>query len=360
MRPRNLTALLAGLLLLMCTAVWAAAAQSDNPQGPEKTKAQQALVAAMQELGVKKGDPRLLVLTNAGYGQLGGQTTEAFLDLAAETTGRTMGTRSLLPVHTAITEPLWFSLYRPDTHRLIFIKSQGPDFQTQSIDAHPDKLLTPEGWKTAAAGIIGNKRLFSVASISLSWSNKPAWPLLLAAAFHDHFCPGLNSGYFAAEYLKTKLPLNKGDKYVFVAAPAKCAADTVQVMFNTTMGKQAAYGMFIGKKDWGKYFGQGTAPALIAMRVNKKSDRCEGLVLGLNWQQAYQDTGVKAEEHAPPGGPQNPLFWISRVKMSWKLAGMPLEKKMAYLEEVKRFSGKAGLAHQVAAGDPYLVTWEKK
>jgi formylmethanofuran dehydrogenase subunit E-like metal-binding protein len=359
LRTRNLTAFAAGLLALFCGLFWAAASPAENPFGPEKHKARQALTAAMAELGVKKGETPFLVLTNAGYGQLGGRTTEAFLDLAADTTGRTMGTQSLLPVHTSVDEPLWFSLYRPDTHRLVFITSQGPDFKTQFIDAHPDKLFTPEGWKTAAAGLIGNKRLFSVASISLTWSAKPAWPLLLAATFHDHFCPGLNSGYIAAEYLKKKLPLQKGEKYVFVAAPSKCAADAVQVIFNATAGKEGTYGMSIGKQDWGKYFGQGTSPALIAMRVNQGSDTCEGVVLGMNWKQAYEDTGVKAEEHAPKDGPQNPLFWTSRVKMSKRLASMPLEKQMAYLEEVKRFSGKAGLAHQVAAGNPYQVPWQK-
>jgi len=359
LRTRNLTAFAAGLLALFCGLFWAAASPDENPFGPEKPKAQQALTASMAELGIKKGEAPFLVLTNAGYGQLGGRSTEAFLDLAADTTGRTMGTRSLLPVHTAMDEPLWFSLYRPDTHRLVFITSQGPDFKTQFIDAHPDKLLTPEGWKAAASGIIGNKRLFSVASISLTWAEKPAWPLLLAAAFHDHFCPGLNSGYFAAEYLKKKLPLHTGEKYVFVAAPSKCAADAVQVMFNATAGKEGTYGMNIAKKDWQKYFSQGTSPALIAIKVNGEADTCEGVVLGMNWKQAYEDTGVKAEEHAPKNGPQNPLFWTSRVKMSKRLASMPLEKQMGYLQEVQKFSGKASLAKQVAAGDPYQATVKK-
>ncbi len=358
MQTRKLTLYVAGVLVLAGALFWAAAAPAENPLGSEKQKAQQALTAAMAELGIKKGETPFLVLTNAGYGQLGGHSTEAFLDLAAETTGRTMGTRSLLPVHTSVDEPLWFSLYRPDTHRLAFIASQGSDFKTQFIDATPDKLLTPEGWKAAAAPI-GNPRLFSIASISLTWAEKPAWPLLLAAGFHDHFCPGLNSGYFAAEYLKKNLPLQKGDKYVFVVAPSKCAADAVQVMFNATAGKEGTYGMEIAKKDWGKYFGPGAAPALIAMRVNQGSDTCEGVVLGMNWKQAYEDTSVKPEEHAPPEGPKNPVFWTSRVIMSKKLAAMPLEKQMAYLQEVQRFSGKAGLAKQVAAGDPFQATVKK-
>jgi len=350
-KTRNLLFFTIGFLALVGGLFWAAASQADNPLGPEKQKARQALTAALEELGVKKGETPFLVLTNAGYGQLGGRSTEAFLDLAAETTGRTMGTKSLLPVHSSMDDPLWFSLYRPDTHRLAFIASQGSDFKTQLIDAHPDKLLTSEGWKNAA-GLIGPP-LFSIASISLAWAENPPWPLLLAAAFHDHFCPGLSSGYFAVAYLKKNLPLQEGDKYVFVAAPSRCAADAVQVLFNATAGKGGTFGMNIAPKDWEKYLGQGAAPTLIAMRVNQASDTCDGVILGMNWQKVNEDTGVKPEDLAPKEGPQNPLFWISRVKMSKNLASMPLDKQTSYLQEVQKFSGKAGLAKQVAAGNPY-------
>jgi formylmethanofuran dehydrogenase subunit E-like metal-binding protein len=351
LKTRNWVFFAVGFLGLVCSPFLAAVSQADNPFGAEKQKAQQALTAAMGELGVKKGETPFLVLTNAGYGQLGGRSTEAFLDLVTESTGRSMGTRSLLPVHSSVDDPLWFSLYRPDTHRLALIASQGPDFKTQLIDAHPDKLLTPEGWKTAA-DLIG-PRLFSVVSISLTWAENPPWPLLLAAAFHDHFCPGLNSGYFAGEYLKKNLPLQKGDKYVFVAAPSMCPADAVQVLFNATAGKGGTFGMNIAPKDWEQYLGEGTRPILIAMRVNQASDTCDGVVLGMNWQKVNEDTGVKPEELAPKEGPQNPLFWISRVKMSKQLASMPIAKQMTYLQELQKFSGKAGLAQQVASGNPY-------
>lgn len=98
-----------------------------------------------------------------------------------------------------------------------------------------------------------------------------------------------------------------------------------------------------------------TEPMSIAMRVNKKADTCEGVVLGFDWNRAYTDTGVTAEEHSPQGGQSNPMFWISRVRMSRNLAEMPKEKLLGYIVELKRFSGKAAVADKVAAGDPYLI-----
>jgi formylmethanofuran dehydrogenase subunit E-like metal-binding protein len=59
-------------------------------------KADKAIAEVIGETGLKKGDPNLLVLTNAGYGTINGQSTEAFLDSAREKTGCSPGTRSLL------------------------------------------------------------------------------------------------------------------------------------------------------------------------------------------------------------------------------------------------------------------------
>jgi formylmethanofuran dehydrogenase subunit E-like metal-binding protein len=327
---------------------------SSIPQ--EMGKAREALAGAMTEIGLPKGDRNLLVLTNAGYGRMGSHTTEAFLDIAREVSGCTMGKRSLLAVHSSVAEPLWISVYRKDTGKLVFFKWTGASFEHQVIDASPPAILTPEGWKAVSSGLIGQKA-FSVLSISLTWAVEPPWPLLLAATFHDHFCPGVNSGYIAGRYLMENMPLGAGDRYVFVTAPGKCAADALQVMFNTTAGKGSAYTMDVGNETLAKYASNGTQPSIIAMRVNNQSDVCIGKVLGFDWSKAYVDTGVKAEEMAPKGGPGNPMFWIARVKMSKKLARMPDQQLFTYLAELKSFSGKAGLAEKVAGGDPYAVVW---
>jgi len=103
-------------LIFMTPAVWAA--DRSAWLDPGRT----ALNHAMSEIGVSKGDRNLLVLTNAGYGTVDNQTTEVFLDMAQRETGCSMGTRSLLAVHTGIQEPLWCSLYQNDTGRLVFLK----------------------------------------------------------------------------------------------------------------------------------------------------------------------------------------------------------------------------------------------
>jgi formylmethanofuran dehydrogenase subunit E-like metal-binding protein len=331
-----------------------------GPQGglsAERGQAREALSKALAEMGVPKGDKNLLILTNAGYGQIGSQTSEAFLDVAQDVTGCSQGRRSLLQIHTSVQEPLWTALYRKDTGKLVFSKWTGKGFEAQLIDASPEKILTPDEWKQASSGLIGQK-LFSIASIAVTWAVEPPWVLLLAATFHDHFCPGVNSGYIAGQYLMEKLPLGPGDQYVHVTAPGKCAADALQVMFNTTAGKTSGYTMTISDKTLEKYAKGGVRPSITAMRVNRKSDTCEGRVLGFDWNKAYADTGVKAEEMAPKGGSSNPMFWVARAKMSRELARLPKDKLLGYIANLKQFSGKAALADKVAGGDPYAVVWE--
>ena len=270
-----------------------------------------------------------------------------------------MGSRSLLPVHGSVNDPLWFSIYRKDTGKLVVSYGPAKAFEQQGLDADPQKILTPEGWKTASSGLLG-KRIFSIVSLSLTWSANPPWPLLLAAAFHDHFCPGVNAGYIAGEYCKDKLPLGPGDHYVFVTAPAICPADALQVMFNTTAGKSSGFAMNIDPKTLAQYSEGPIRPMTIAMRVNKKADTCQGMVLGFNWEKAYQATGIKAEEIAPSEGMNNPMFWISRVKMSRGLVQLSREQLLGYMVELKKFTGKAGLADKISAGDPYAVVYSGK
>jgi len=320
-------------------------------------KADKAIAEVIGETGLKKGDPNLLVLTNASYGTINGESTEAFLDSAREKTGCSPGTRSLLAVHTSIGESLWCSVYRKDTGILVFFKWTGEDFDRQTIDASPASILSPQGWQKASSGLIGG-RIFSVISISLTWAADPPWPLLRAATFHDHFCPGVNSGYMAGLHLMEKMPLQAGDGYVFVTAPGKCAADALQVMFNTTAGKSSGYSMSMDNKNLGEYCKGKIKPATIAMRVNKKADRCQGVVLGFDWAKAYAETGVKAEEMAPERGPADPMFWIARVKISRGLACLSKLQLSEYIVELKSFSGEASLADRVAAGNPYAVIWD--
>jgi hypothetical protein len=113
--------------------------------------------------------------------------------------------------------------------------------------------------------------------------------------------------------------------------------------------------MSIDNKSLGEYCKGRIKPATIAMRVNKKADRCQGVVLGFDWAKAYAETGVKAEEMAAERGPADPMFWIARVKISCGLACLSKPQLLEYIVELKSFSGEASPADRIAGGNPYAV-----
>ena len=49
----------------------------------EMVQAMNAVFNARNEIGLEKGDKRLLALTNAGYATINGKSTEAFLDIVS-------------------------------------------------------------------------------------------------------------------------------------------------------------------------------------------------------------------------------------------------------------------------------------
>jgi hypothetical protein len=46
-------------------------------------------------------------------------------------------------------------------------------FEHQVIDASPERFLTPDGWKKASSGLIGQK-VFSVVSLCVTWDRYPS------------------------------------------------------------------------------------------------------------------------------------------------------------------------------------------
>jgi len=325
---------------------------------------------ALNELGTEKGNGNLLCITNAGYGTLKGQTTEAFLDLFSNMTGCSMGTRSFLAIQTSYVDPLWCALYRKDHRRLIFIKWCETTFKVQKVDLAYDKIYQPENWKTNASGIIGgNNLLFSLVSISSSWSENASWTHLKAAGFHNHYCPGVEVGYLIAQYLKNNLPLREGERYFFMGAPPYCPMDVLQVLFDATPGKQMVFSKTIDPKKIEKYsgdlwFDNPPLPPLIAiaLRVNAKSNICQGVVLGMDYKSLFNDIGENYLDFNPLGGKSNPIYHIARVRVASKMVSMNMAEKLRYIKEVKSFSGPAALTQKIAreGTDPYAIIWDLK
>jgi len=331
----------------------------------EMVSAMKAVFKARKDLGPEKGDERLLALTNAGYGSINGGSTEPFLDIISNVTACTMGTKSLLMVHTSEIDPLWCALYRKDNGHVVFLKWTGTQFEQKNYNIASDKILDLAVWKEQSDDFIG-QYFFPIVSICNCWAAGISWPMLKSAEFHGHICPGLNVGSIAYEYLKKNRPLRGGEQYVFICSPTNCPADALQVLCNSTAGKALTFSTAMTKEDVAKYSGDlwfkdCPIPPLvtIAMRVNKGGNSCEGVVLAIDWKTLFQDAGLTAESFSPLGGKSNPMYFISRTKLSLQLASMPMAKKMTYMKELKTFFGQASMVPTLSknGADPYAIIW---
>lgn len=106
----------------------------------EMVMALEALKMVFAKMELPKGDPNLLILTNGGYGQIGRQSTEPFLDIAQTVTGASFRARTLLPIHSSVNTPLWCSLFRKDTNRLVFFKWEASSSSSRRWTPHPKRF----------------------------------------------------------------------------------------------------------------------------------------------------------------------------------------------------------------------------
>ncbi len=319
----------------------------------KESLAKNAFFHAMNKVKAS-GEKNTMVVTNAGYGNLDGKSSEAMIDAISAGTGCTPGKRTLLTVHTPCNEPFWATVINTDTFKAIFLQSSKDGLKKTELNLSPKTVLTPQGWLKARSTDAG-KRLFSIVSIAYAAKAGASWDMLRAAELHDHFCPGLNAGFLVRSYMEKAYPLGKGDKYVFVGAPPICAMDALQSIFGTTVGKRGTYAMDVAPKVNGAIASNGAKPVIIAMRVNTEKNKTDGVIIGFDFDRISDKTGVRTADLKPAGGPANPLFYISRVKVSWKMAQMPMKDKMPCLEVIKRFNRPAKTAAEVqnAKANPY-------
>ncbi len=270
-----------------------------------------AAKAAMDQLKFEKGDTNVLALTNAGYAIVDDQTTEAALKGLTEVSGNSMGDGSLFQILRPHWKPIWFYFFNKSTGEAVFMQADGQALN-KSLDefkALPDSEIfskvsksnvnldymlnhTDEGNATFKGAFNGNE--FALVGISNVWAHNASFDFLQAAAFHDHLCPGVTSGYMLAKYMEEKLPINNAsaESYKVIAVPPWCKDDALQIIWDATVGKKNMFVMALTPTETEalkmKY--NQTDVAGIFVRWNDTAKQGDALVLGFNWTKMYELT----------------------------------------------------------------------
>ncbi len=296
---------------------------------------------AVEELGFSKGDPNILVLTDAGYiANIGKYSSEGALNGVMMTAGVSRGEGNLVNVHRGCDKPLWFAFFDKETGDCIYLEVNKGNLRSwldkeaagtvdfskfmevgadalfskisrENID--PDKLITEEGAKAWNHNFDektfgGNE--FSILTISAVWSTGISNEFLRSAEFHNHICPGLTSGYFMTQYLRENYPLEEGEEWVVWSVPPWCKDDAFQQIFDCTVGKRGMAVMYVPGSVSEKLAPEYKNIAGIYIKMGKTGE-AKAIVLGWDWGKAQSDCGISG---ADMKGFDSHKWWWARLR----------------------------------------------
>lgn len=297
-----------------------------------------AAADAWRLLGGKPAD--LLVLTNAGFAVVGGDTTQACLDGLSEVAGCTVGRGNLLAVHSAREKPLWFLFFDKGSGKAVYcepdpLSPSAQPFRRLAVEnIGKNQLLSdPGAWDKKVRDKVFGGNEFAIVTIANVVAQGVPFDFVQAALFHDHLCPGVTSGYIIANYLNRHLPLrSSAERYYIIALPPWCKDDALQVLLNTTPGKSGLAVIPMNDADKDALIPEAKNLAGIYIRWDSKSKTGDGLVLGFDFGKGAALSGIDANKGYP---------WETRLRQDlWY--GSYLNQPDMFVNVIKQFTLTAG------------------
>lgn len=250
---------------------------------------------------------KTLVITNASYVRIGGADSSPAMDAIMKVTGATQGKGNLLALHDAPNNPLFFFFYNATRDNSLYIEVQGLNSNEGlrklmdrpfSIDAFEKEFLSlskkPETLEQKVKDRVFGGNEMRLYTITWLWNRGISMELRSAILFHDHFCPGVTSGYYIAKYLRNEFPVSKGESYYIIASPPYCKDDALQAILNATVGKRSMAVIPLTESDTACLSIEAKDAAGLYFRYNRKEKKGNGIVLGFSWDRLRSDAGSTA------------------------------------------------------------------
>jgi len=272
-----------------------------------------AATVGMDLLNVESGSDQVLALTNAGHARIAGETTQRALSGVTDVSGLRQGDGNLLVVNRPDYRPLWFFFYNTETGLAVYMEPD-PEFIEKNVTERrtlpADKafsqvslmvvsldamLASPDDAGTIFARKKFGGNEFSLIGLSNVWAAGAPFDFMQAAAFHDHLCPGVTSGYMITRYVEKVLPVTNrtAETYVDIGSPNWCKEDAFQMIWDATPGKNSMVVMALSPEDEAalkeKY---GTRPAGIIIRWNDAAQKGTGVALGFDFDKVSEELGL--------------------------------------------------------------------
>lgn len=296
------------MLVLSCLLGSASTARASQANDKEYLFWQALTKKMTQEAWTMMGakPKNMIVLTNAGYVKFGEYAAQAALDGVSKETGCTAGTGTLLEVHAARTSHLWFVLYDKESGKAVYcvvnkdkamelLSNVVTDLKRVSTQALFSKIVcenikadnlsaNAQAWDKKMKEKVFDGNEFRIISIVNAAAKGAPADLLKSVLYHDHFCPGVTSGYLLANFLAKELPLRSpSDSYFIISAPVWCKEDALQTVLNTTPGKSGMAVLPMNQKSKEMLIPEAKNLAGIFFRTDSKTKQSEAVVLAFDF-----------------------------------------------------------------------------
>lgn len=325
---------------------------------------------ALKDFDLKK-DNNLLVLTNAGNVRVNNLESNSCLDALTVATNCTIGKGNLLTIHSNSKEKLYFFFFHAKTGKAVYLevdcnvlKTKNGQVSYNQAMLKKDKDLfsyqalsnigfsqiavEPEKWEKKVKNKIFHGREFALITMANLWANGAPIELVRSAQFHDHLCPGVTAGYFLANYLLEKFPLSAEESYYIIASPAWCKDDALQVILNTTVGKQTMLVYPLSESDKKCLLPEAKDATGFYFIYDKNLKIGKGIVLGFDWDKLCQDSGIDFGQK---------FSWLGYMKCDlWMCKHLSDYDK--YVHVIKNFELEKGKLPSDYVG-PDINPWKK-
>lgn len=213
-------------------------------------------------------------------------------------------TKNLLVVQNSRNSPLWFAFFDKCSGNCTYIEvsyeneSEISYQVTENIDF--DTLSkTPESiaaWNEKVNAKVFDGREFAILTISNGWATgKLDYELMQCLELHNHFCPGVSSGFVLANWMEENYPLKEGVSYTVFSCPNWCKEDVFVKRWDATPG---IGGIWVSSLTDAEKEAIGNSPAGIFVVTDKNAGTIKAVVLGFDFNVVNAESGAKTDDPA--------------------------------------------------------------
>lgn len=262
-------------------------------------------------------------------------------------------TKNLLTVQNSRNSPLWFAFFNKCSRNCTYIEVSYENQSkisykvTENIDF--DKLSktneSRDAWSEKVNNSVFDGREFAILSISNGWATgKLDYELMQCLELHNHFCPGVSSGYVLANWMEENYPLKESASYTVFSCPKWCKDDVFVKRWDATPGTG---GIWVSSLTDNETEDLGGSPAGIFVVTDKSAGTMKAVVLGFNFDVVNANSGAKADD---PG-------WVSKYladlwlmdKENWDTKGL------VSVISVKDIDADTLSEMELADNNPYVI-----